>query len=189
MAYRWGFKTEAEVLATEQRRELGLEVTDRFDPFALADHLAIPVISFAECARRMGGSSSSVSHVGLLHKHVSAVTAFRGRRRIILFNDSSVPARRRSDLSHELSHTLLEHPPTLLHDPARYQPNADLEDEAEFLGGALLVPRAGALELMAKGMSTSDVADHYGVSLQMARWRVRGTGIVKQLERRRRLSS
>lgn len=43
MAYRYGFKAEAERLALEVRRELGLGTYAGLNPWTLADHLGIPV--------------------------------------------------------------------------------------------------------------------------------------------------
>lgn len=43
MAYRRGFKTEANSIATEVRGELNLTALDALDPWALAVHLGIPV--------------------------------------------------------------------------------------------------------------------------------------------------
>lgn len=183
MVYRRGFKTDAEAHALEQRKELGLGVTDQLDPFALASFLEIPFVSFAACVRLVGASGSQTAILSDLREHVSAVTVFSGRRRIIVFNDGNAPTRQRSDMSHEISHTLLEHTPVALDDPSRYTPNAELEAEAEFLGGALLIPRDGALELMCDGMSETALAEHFGVSLAMARWRIRGTGVDKHAQR------
>lgn len=48
MAYRRGFKSEAEAIAREVRRELGLETMDRLDPLKLADHLDISVLCLTD---------------------------------------------------------------------------------------------------------------------------------------------
>jgi Zn-dependent peptidase ImmA (M78 family) len=42
----------------------------------------------------------------------SAVTVFRGYRRLIVHNENHHPHRQASNLAHELSHTLLEHEPS-----------------------------------------------------------------------------
>jgi hypothetical protein len=50
VAYRRGFKSEAEQIAGEVRCELGLGSLDRLDPRLLAEHLDIPVVSLTEMA-------------------------------------------------------------------------------------------------------------------------------------------
>jgi len=49
---RYGFKTEAEVLARELREELGLSYSDPLDCFALAEHFGIPVVALSVSARQ-----------------------------------------------------------------------------------------------------------------------------------------
>ena len=90
-------------------------------------------------------------------------------------------------MTHELTHCILEHPPSAVVSAAGMRHfNAELEDEADWAGGALLVPRAGALALLSQGMDVSDVAAHFGVSHQLAGWRVNGTGAAAQIRRRGR---
>ena len=181
---RRGFKTEAEALSVEQRAELKLALVEPLDPFALADHLAIQVVSFDDCGDVMGLDRQARAAVSALSDRVYALTACAGRRRVIIYNDRNARVRQVSDVAHELSHTLLEHEPTSLAHPARYlEGDAELEEEANILAGALLVPREGALVLARDGMSDEELASHYGVSKVMARWRVGTTGVRRQLQR------
>lgn len=61
-----------------------------------------------------------------------------------------------------------------------------MEQEANWLGAALLVPRDGALELARGGATPVEISAHYGVSELLGTWRVAQTGIYQQLERTRR---
>ena len=56
MTLRKGFKAEAASLAKEVRKELGLKPLDRLDPFALAQHLEIPVLALSELEATVGGA-------------------------------------------------------------------------------------------------------------------------------------
>lgn len=57
MAFRRGFKTEANSIATEIRAEIGLQALEALDPWGLARHLAIPVIPLSELARDATGAA------------------------------------------------------------------------------------------------------------------------------------
>jgi hypothetical protein len=43
MKLRWGFKSEANAIARDLRRELGLALTDPLDPWRLAAHSVFPL--------------------------------------------------------------------------------------------------------------------------------------------------
>jgi Zn-dependent peptidase ImmA (M78 family) len=58
----------------------------------------------------------------------------------------------------------------------------DLEAEADWLAGTLLVPREGALDWMRNDGSIEDGAEHFGVSQALFRWRVNQTGVARQIE-------
>jgi hypothetical protein len=185
---RRGFRAQAETISLEQRAEMELGERDRLDPFELARFLGIPVVSFDDCGDAMGLGRRERIALSALRDRVFALTACAGTRKVIIYNDRNPKTRQVSDIAHEVSHTLLEHEPTPINDPDRYRDHdPELEDQANYLAGALLMPREGALSLMRSGMTCQEVAEHYGVSPQMARWRTTATGVTLQLERARRL--
>src|SRR5258708_35048272 len=57
---------------------------------------------------------------------------------------------------------------------------------AHWLGAALLVPRAGALEMVKADCTLAQIALHFGVSESFCEGRIRQSGIDKQIERWRR---
>lgn len=59
----------------------------------------------------------------------------------------------------------------------------DDEDEADWLAGALLLPRQALVEHRRRGLSVEQIARHHAVSRQMCEWRVRMTGVDLQLRR------
>jgi Zn-dependent peptidase ImmA (M78 family) len=89
---------------------------------------------------------------------------------------------------HELPHHLLDHIPAevsvapsgllLLSDYSSEQ-----EEEADWLMGALLLPRCALLERRRRGASPEQIKDEFGVSLELCVWRLRMTGIEAQLRR------
>jgi Zn-dependent peptidase ImmA (M78 family) len=186
---RRGFKAEAERIATETRLELGLGRTARLEPMDLARHLAIPVLTMQQLGSYANGTVDYCAYFSTADPDsFSAVTIFVQRhRRLIVHNENHHPHRQASNLSHEISHTLLEHAPTSIvgTNGQRFW-NAEVEQEATWLGAALLVPREGALQLAWNGANISEIAAHFGVSESLCSWRIVQTGIRQQVERSKR---
>lgn len=182
---RRGFKTEAKALSEQVRAELGIDLLDPLDPRVLAEHLAIPIWSVSDFAD---------DHPGVAHlldggrELFSAVTVFAGKRRTIVHNDAHLEGRQHSNLAHELAHGLLAHPPTPALDNKGCRGwNQDFEDEASWLGAALLVTEAAALTI-ARGRWTKEAAAaHFGVSTQMVQFRLNATGAAKRVQRQRQV--
>jgi Zn-dependent peptidase ImmA (M78 family) len=175
VSYRRGFKSEANGVATEIRGELGLGPMERLDPWILADHLAIPILPLSGLAE---AAPMGVNHLTRIESSAfSAVTVFRGPRRTIVHNDAHAPGRRSSNVTHELSHGLLLHPPTAaLDDRGCRLWDQTVEDEANWLAGALLIPEDATLVIARRGISLSDAAAHFGVSEKMVEYRLNVTG-------------
>ncbi len=184
-----GFKTDAERIATQVREELSLGVRDALRPLDLAAHLAIPVYTLGTVSRNCTRPGVLACFHAAEADCFSAVTIFRGFRRIIVHNENHHPHRQASNLAHELSHCLLSHDPEDLvqRDGQRYW-NAELEGEANWLAGALLVPREGGLILLRAGWEIVDIAANYAVSEVLCRWRINATGVPQQLARAHRFS-
>ena len=60
------------------------------------------------------------------------------------------------------------------------------EAEADWLGGAMLVPREGALEWMLESDDIEAGASNFGVTVMLFRWRVNHTGVLKQVQKLKR---
>lgn len=185
MRFERGFKANCDRIASELRLELQLEPGDRLDPLVLAKHLAIPVHPLADLA----GKGASPEAVRRFHNQdrstLSAFTIFSGRRRVIFYNESHAKTRRSNDLAHELAHAILEHEPGPLYgdDGKKRLWSSEIEREADWLAGVVLVPRAGAFALARDGYSTEEIAEHFGVSIDLCEMRIRTTGITEHLRR------
>lgn len=185
MTLRRGFKKEANEIACETRKELHLAKTAALNPWKLAEHLEIPVIALS--------SITDVSPDAVRYfmrttnrSEFSAVTVFRGFERTILHNDSHSPGRQSSNLAHELSHALLLHPSTPPIDNCGCR-NWDpvLEEEAEWLSGALLISDEAALYIVRSNISGEDAQRLYGVSNKMLTFRLNVTGARVRVARSR----
>ncbi len=182
MALRRGFKTEASGLAGEVRRELGLGRFDRLDPFVLAGHLDVPVMPLTE----LSGTCDAVQYFLVIEPDAfSAATVFERHKRIVVHNDTHSAARQSSNVTHELAHGLLLHPPAPALDTATgcRAWNADHEDEANWLTGELLVTREMALAVARGKVARDDAMDRLGVSQQMLQWRINATGAAQRAAR------
>lgn len=183
MAFRRRFKTEANDIVAEVRIELGLNLYDPLDPHVLASWLEIPVIGLSDFV----APAPAIRHLLEVEQDVfSAVTVFAGSQRTIVHNDAHARTRQRSNLSHELAHGLLLHPatPALDNTGCRHW-NQDIEDEASWLGGALLVPEAATMAIANGRWTPSAAAQHFGVSPAMIRFRLNSTGATKRIQRAR----
>jgi len=183
---RRGFKSEAERTAELVRRDLGLGLLDRLDCFALAEAWGIPIVSLGEL-REDGASEASIRRLLSPEAGFSATTIVVGPRRLIVYNPRQEPGRKANSLAHELAHVILEHEaaPAIGVGGCRHWDGGQ-EAEADWLGGALLVPRAGALAWMLERDDIDAGASNFGVSLALFRWRINHTGVVRQVEKLRR---
>ena len=181
MAYQRGFKTGAANLANEVRGDLGLGLFDRLDPRALAEDLAIPIIDLSSLV----SEAPAVKHLLTVEPDVfSAVTVFDGPRRAIVHNDGHNPARQNSNIGHELSHGLLHHPPTpAMDDSGNRIWDQDIEDEAIWLAGCLLMTAQAALATARGSWTITESALRFGISEAMVRFRINATGATARVRR------
>jgi Zn-dependent peptidase ImmA (M78 family) len=106
---------------------------------------------------------------------------------LIVYNPRHEPGRKASSLAHELAHVILEHEaaPAIGVGGCRHWDGLQ-EAEADWLGSALLVPRAGALAWMLESDDVEGGASNFGVSIELFRWRINHTGVLRQVEKLRR---
>jgi Zn-dependent peptidase ImmA (M78 family) len=180
---RRGFKADAERIAELVRRDLGLEPLDRIDCFALAEAWGIPVVSLGEL-REDGASEWSIGRLMSAETGFSAATVVVEPRRLIVYNPRHEPGRKASSLAHELAHVILEHEaaPAIGVGGCRHWDGRQ-EAEADWLGGTLLVPRAGALAWMLQSDDVDAGARNFGVSVELFRWRINHTGVVREVQK------
>jgi Zn-dependent peptidase ImmA (M78 family) len=166
------FKVEADAISLELRAELRLDMTAPLDPRKLADFLEIEIIPLSKLKGARGREHFLEVEVAAF----SAVTVFDGSKRVIVHNDAHQVPRQTSNISHELAHGLLLHPPSPPLDLKGLRTHdAMLEEEASWLGAVLLVPEEAALHVARKGWTTAEAAVAYGVSEPLMRWRLNMT--------------
>jgi hypothetical protein len=85
-----------------------------------------------------------------------------------------------------LAHLVLRHQmrvPERVGDYVFFTGSTDQDDEANWLGGGLLLRRAVLLHAAARGLTADLIADQYGTTSKMATFRLHTTGAARQLER------
>lgn len=188
---RRGFKTWCESTSERYRTALGLRPQDLLDPEDLAAHLGVMVRKPEEVP---GLASDSLQQ--LIDRDPdswSAVTIRHDDTDLTIVNSAHAPNRRRSSLTHELAHLILDHGPGRID----VSPEGHLllnsfeqeqEEEADWLTGTLLVPRAGLIIAYRSSQDPEVLSNRFGVSADMLNWRLRMTGVATQARRARNWS-
>lgn len=158
---------------------MGLKLTDPLDAAALAVHLKASVRSADELT-----SLANLEELESLQKGAfSACTFDLGERTVIVYSPLSSFGRRQSDISHEASHLLLQHSVKEIETfggLSFFTCDPDEEQEANWLAGCLLLPRELLLRATRNRLTIDEIAERYGVSTQMAAFRLRTTGVIRQ---------
>jgi hypothetical protein len=177
-----GFKTEARRLALDVRSELGLDALAPFDVVGWAQLYGVPLLALRDlpcgdrARERFSGDGASVWSAALIPN---------GTGQVIIYNSCHGPARIKSDVTHEAAHVLLEHPNVTsvsMNQGCAREP--ELEEEANELAGELLLPTSAAHRMARRRLSDREVGLMFGISAEMARWRLNSTG-ARLIARRR----
>ena len=181
---RRGFKAETNALAREVRDALSIAHSAPLDMRLLAEYLDIPVVMLSDWKE----AAPTAAELFLNDREAlfSGVTVFRGPHRTILINDAHSLGRQASDLAHELAHALLQHSPSPALDENGCRIwDREVEDEADWQGGALLIPEEAALSIVRRRLSLPEAAAEYGVSQRMIQFRLNVTGARRRVRRGR----
>jgi Zn-dependent peptidase ImmA (M78 family) len=176
-----GFKTKAEKLSENYRKELGIHVCGILPAQKLAKHISVGIITLEDLdldekiKLKLLKADSGWSAVVLDNID---------NKKLIVHNHKHNSGRQQSNLMHELAHVICEH-------KANESPNSKFsfmrsydkkhEDEAGYLGAALQISRPGLLWAFKRKMSHSEIATHFNASEEMVRFRVNASGVGRQV--------
>lgn len=183
-----GFKAWAERTASAVRRDLGLSATQPLDPRRLAEYLGIRLLSPDD----LPGLPADV-RTQLLETDPwgwSAATLVLATTTLVVYNPRKSQGRQASDIIHELAHVMLGHEPAQVvfsedGQMATRTFDQKQEDEANWLGWALLLPRDALMAARRARMATAQIAEAYGVTERLVGFRLQMTGVEAQMRRRR----
>lgn len=184
-SFKRGFKKWADEKAIELRKELNLYASSPLCAFKLCSHLGIPILNPNQISGLKNEHLNVLLTTGASHWSAATIPLPNGRF-IIIHNTTHSPARQQSNLMHELAHIICEHKieeskchsflSALLRNHNEVQ-----ENEAEWLGACLQLPRPALFYSLKKQMSVEEIANHYNASMEMVNYRISITGIEKQL--------
>lgn len=180
---RRGFKAEAERVAERLRSSIGLSARDPASPSQIAEQLGVEIRSADELI-----PAGHLRRLQQIQADAFSACTFRlpSSRVVIVYNPLHSPARVRSDLAHELAHLILNHETRSIESVGTFTfftCDADQEDEANWLAGCLLLPRALLLAAAKRGWTSEVIAKRYEVSEAMARFRLNSSGVLIQTRR------
>ncbi|WP_347160312.1 ImmA/IrrE family metallo-endopeptidase [Pontibacter chitinilyticus] len=181
MKLRRGFKTEAERRSVQLRKELGLRAYDCLLARQLADYLGITIFAVNEIPGLTGSDVETICS-----GDVSAVAVIGCTPPLIIHNHLHAPTRQESDLMHEIAHCMLGHRSKCQEEKQSFflhSYDPEQEEEAQWLGGCLQIPREGLVWALRQGMDVAAVASWFKASRQMVSYRRSITGVSRQLRR------
>ena len=160
------------------RKELKMYAYDPLPARRLAQLLKIQVISPVEIP---GIDEPLLQCLLAEDAGWSALTLPIGEgKHLIIYNPTHAATRYESNVMHELAHLLLGHQPIRFHQLSGglFVREYRVTDEkaAEYLGGCLQIPARGLDWAFQRGMTLQEIAEHFGASLQMVRYRCNMTG-------------
>ncbi len=182
--FRRGFKTWSEQTALRARQKLKLSPSSPLDPLRLAELLGLFVLQPNDLSDL--GEELRLRLVNVHRDCWSAITVSDGSCHLIVVNSSHAKTRLNSSLAHEIAHIIVGHEPSMMFMNSTSRMalrtyNEEQEEEANWLGGCLLLPREALMLIRRTGRSDEDACSDYGVSSAMLRFRFNVTGVDAQL--------
>lgn len=182
MTLKRGFKASAEREAARLRADMGLRPSAPLDLHKAAAHLGVKVLSAEELV-----PLAQLEDLERIQAFAfSAATFDVAYRKFIVTNPLRTPGRRNSDMAHELAHILLKHELAEVREVAGVPFRTcrpDEEEEATTFGGTILLPRPLLLAAAKAQASPAEIAERYGVTIEMATYRFNSTGVARQASR------
>jgi len=183
-----GFKARCENVGIQYRTHLGLKDIEPLPARELAEYLGVWIWNLSDVP---GLTREAYRYLKSAEgDEWSAVTVRVEGQDIVVLNPSHSEARQSNDLMHELAHIILEHTPCSV--VVSESTGVGLrtfdkrqEVEADWLASCLLLPRPAVAATCRQKMETDVAADYFGVSKELYIYRVRMTGVQKQLAYRR----
>lgn len=184
--YKRGFKKWSQEKATELRKELGLHSYSHLCAFELCKHLKIPVLEPADVKGFSLDKVDILLGKGSSLWSAASIPLNNQGKYLIIHNPNHSPARQQSNLMHELAHIICEH--KIPEEKNKLglsgflrNHNQEQEDEAEWFGSTLQLPREALLWSLKRKMSNNEISTYYNASIEMVRYRINISGVKRQL--------
>jgi transcriptional regulator with XRE-family HTH domain len=168
-----------EVIAESIRHDLGAKPDDPVEPF----DLKIRGVSTALAQQIHGVPPDALDHLlgqGAPYWSAATIPLDEKDRWLIVLNSAHNRERQRASLMEEYCHVLLGHDMTQL----SHQEGVTFRDylavqeqEAYYIGAAILVPQAALRARLGKPQSAERIAKHFGVSTDLVEYRIKRSGL------------
>jgi Zn-dependent peptidase ImmA (M78 family) len=180
---RRGFKTQGERLASDIRQRHDCRDDQPAPLDAVASEFGAEIVPADRLIDR-----ARLEELQRLQADAFSGATFRrpGGRRVIVYNPLHTEGRSRSNQAHELAHVILDHKVRTLQrvgDLSFLTCDLEQEEEADWLGGCLLLPRPLLVRAAYRGMRPAEIAETYKTSEPMARFRLNASGVLVQVGR------
>jgi Zn-dependent peptidase ImmA (M78 family) len=183
-----GFKAWAERTSLTFRKELDITADEPLLPNLLADYLGVTLWT----PYNVPGMTKEILDQLLEYDPWgwSGASLQIDDQGIVIYNPKHSSGRQSSDITHELSHFILDHQPATIVLSADLDSvgmrsfNQKQEDEANCLAWTLLLPRDGLIHAKLRRRSIEQIAAQYGVTKSLVTYRINSTGVGKQLSAR-----
>lgn len=179
MTLRRGFKSEANAYARDLRAELGLAAHSPLCQWRLNEYLGYRVLPLSSYVDDLGNKALHFT-TPRGQKEFSAVTIYTEDGPLIIHNDWHNPKRQAANLAHEAAHGLLHHKPSALFDGSKRAYDAAMEEEANWLGPALLISDEAALLIANRQYSLEQASELYHASIELVRFRLNVCGAFRR---------
>lgn len=184
--YRKGFKKWADEKVVEIRQQMGLYPSSPLCAFDLCKFLKVSVQTPLDIQNFPKELSDELLGNGASSWSAATIPLSNGKY-LIIHNPTHSEARQQSNLMHEIAHILCEHKVSEEIENtglSGFLRNFDEqhENEAEWLGACLQLPRPALFYSLKKGLTIQEIAQRYNCSEQMARYRINITGLKNRLK-------
>jgi Zn-dependent peptidase ImmA (M78 family) len=176
LPYVKGEPARLELCALAAKRALGVTLTAALDPWAAAERVDVEVRGREYIERHR----DEVRDQLLVHgrRNWSAMTMVFEGEPIILMNPTHDARRQKVTLAEELAHLVMGHPPSTLDPETGIRTyDAEIEDEAYGVGGAMVMPYAQLFSLARAATPARAIAGRFGVSEPFANYRINRAGL------------
>ncbi|MEO0525943.1 MAG: ImmA/IrrE family metallo-endopeptidase [Bacteroidota bacterium] len=187
--FKRGFKKWSDEKSKEIRSLLGQSAISPLCAFDVCKYYKIPLLTPKDIK-----GLDSIYLQNLLNEGSqvwsAATVPLEKNKYLIIHNPTHSDFRQQSNLMHELSHIMCGHKVDINKTNIGLSGflrnfNPDQENEAEWLGSCLQLPRTALLWALKKGMSENEIASYFRASLEMTKYRINITGVKSQLRYRK----
>lgn len=184
--------TMYERIGLKIREFAAVSLPDRLDPFALAEFAKIRVIEPSEISKLPADVLDELT--GRSQSSWSAVTLdISDGWQLCILNPTHGAERKRASLMEEIAHVILGHEFTRIvagTDGLAFREYNQLNEQVAYgVGASALVPYAPLFVELLNRQTPETIAEHYGVSSQLVKYRIKITmlwPLYKKIERERR---